>query len=139
MREFKNLQYLYIIVFNSYTGCFTKKYSRISPFRLPSISNISLSRTRSSVPWRFVSALGKIPLSISNISLSRTKYLVPRMRFQANFLSLSRTFKMMSIMNFLSSKLLFLNVTKWKNIQRKPQHCVILSNNGYLSRLFALI
>ena len=31
---------------------------------------------------------------------------------------ISRTFKMMSIMNFLSSKFPFLNVTKWENIQR---------------------
>ena len=98
-------------------------YSRTSLSRLPYISNISISWRRSSVPWTFVGALGKISLfiwnlSISNISLSQTKYLVPRMRFQANFLSLSRTFKMMSIMNFLSSKFSFLNVTKWKNIQR---------------------
>ena len=34
-------------------------------------------------------SLSRLPC-ISNISLCRTKYLVPRMRFQANFLSLSR-------------------------------------------------
>ena len=46
------------------------KYNRISLFRLP---------------------------SISNISLCRTKYLVPRMHFQANFLSPSRTFEIITI------------------------------------------
>ena len=40
------------------------------------------------------------------------------MRFQANFLSLSRTFKMMSIRIFLSSKFSFLNASKWKNNQK---------------------
>ena len=42
-------------------------YSRISLSRLLSILDISLSRTRSSVPWTFVGVVGKIPLSISNI------------------------------------------------------------------------
>ena len=34
------------------------------------LSQISLSRTRSSGPWTFVDALGKIPLFISNLSMS---------------------------------------------------------------------
>ena len=124
------------------------KYSRISLSRLPSISNISLSRTRSSVGplnicgrSRQNSSLYLESLYLEYLStLSRKKkYLVPRMRFQANFLSLSRTFQMKPEMNFLSSEFFFLNVTKWKNIQINTiTLCfqVISSNYSYPSFLF---
>ena len=89
----------------------------ISLSRLPSISLISRSEHEARSLEHLWALQAKF-LSLSRISLSRTKYLVPRMRFQVNFLSLSRTFKMTSIMNFLSSKFSFLNATKWRNSQR---------------------
>ena len=57
-------------------------YSGLSLSRLLSISNFSLFRTKSSVPWTFVYSLSYFYLfisnfSISNFSLSRTKILVP--------------------------------------------------------------
>ena len=59
-----------------------RKYSGLSPSRLLSISNVSLFRTKSSVPWTFVSSLSYFYLFISNFSASnfslyRTKILVP--------------------------------------------------------------
>ena len=58
------------------------KYSGLSLSRLLSISNFSLFRTKSSVPWTFVHSLSYFYLfisnfSISNFSLSRTKILIP--------------------------------------------------------------
>ena len=57
-------------------------YSGLSLSRLLSISNFSLFRTKSSVPWTFVYSLSYFYLfilnfSISNFTLSRTKILVP--------------------------------------------------------------
>ena len=83
-------------------------------------------------PWTFVGALGKIPLFISNLSISnifwtkyRTKYLIPRMRFQANFLSLSRNFKMISIMNLLSFKSSFFECNKMEKYSKKYYDTVL--------------
>ena len=57
-------------------------YSELSLSRLLSISNFSLFRTKSSVPWTFMDSVIYFYLfisnfSISNFSLFRTKILVP--------------------------------------------------------------
>ena len=66
-------------------------------------------------------------LYISNIFWTkyRTKYLIPRMRFQANFLSLSRNFKMISIMNLLSFKSSFFECNKMEKYSKKYYDTVL--------------
>ena len=59
-----------------------REYSGLSPSRLLSISNFSLFRTKSSVPWTFTDSVSYFYLfisnfSISNFSLFRTKILAP--------------------------------------------------------------
>ena len=93
-------------------------YSGLSLSRLLSISNFSLFRTKSSVPWTFVYFLSYFYLfisnfSISNFSLSRIKILV-----LCDYFSLSRTFSG--------------PFTKGPFTQQIEQKCLIFENSNVI-------
>ena len=77
---------------NRISGNVFWRCSGLSLSRLLSVSNLSLFRTKTSVPWTFVYSLSYFYLFISNFSISNKNLGLLRL-----FLSLSRTFSRLRI------------------------------------------